>query len=153
MAPCAALVAVLVLPACHAMRPNLGHVDAVTAGALAGAFRQENGRWPADLRELRDRPCPWVDADLGFPDAQIDEVAEAAVIAATRGCQFLARLPYQLEMRPRAANLLMIFRGADNRLVCKLVVVTPDTASGAHSPMVVMRTSIPGCPGQGEPLR
>jgi hypothetical protein len=62
--------------------------------------------------------------------------------------------PNRVEMHPRGANLRVEVFDALNRLVCRLDVLAPKPeSSGALLRMIVVRTSVFSCPGEGEKFR
>ena len=142
----AALLASLSLSTagCDSLRMNEGRVTSVFAAAQVGAFKREKGSWPKGITELVAHGCPALDQDAEFlldePPPPVDE------------CQFFVRLPYQLELRPRAGDLQIELHNSKGKLVCRLVVVVPAESTRALIPQVQLRTTMFACPGEGKPL-
>ena len=133
------LAAVLTVSACGTFLPNRGRFVAWAAAAHAGLYHRELGRWPADARELASLPCPRLDEARDF---EIDPPPPAAP------CDFIATLPYRIEMRPRPADLEMSFRDANGRDVCKLRVAA--AVGDEITRRVTIRTTTFACPGEGD---
>ncbi len=68
------------------------------------------------------------------------------------GCQFFVKLPYQLELRPRAGDLQIELHNSKAKLVCRLIVVVPVESAHALIPQVKLRTTLFACPGEGKSL-
>jgi hypothetical protein len=141
-----ALLASVMLAAagCDSLRMNEGRVTSVFAAAQVGAFKREKGKWPTGLPELIAQGCPALDQD---PEFLIDES-----LPLVDGCQFFVKLPYQLELRPRAGDLQIELRNSKGKLVCRLVVVVPVESAHALIPQVKLRTTLFACPGEGKSL-
>jgi hypothetical protein len=122
------------------MSMNHGKVISVAAAGQVGMFRREVGRWPKDRADLIAHGCLRLDHATGSepPDEP--------------GCQFFITLPYQLELQSRAENLQMVIRDPSGKLICQLVVVAPRGAKDSLNPLVVLKTTLFSCPGEGKPL-
>lgn len=133
--------AAALLAGCGTFRPNPGRLQAWSAAAHAGQFHRINGRWPADARELASLPCP-----------RLDEMNEQEFLsrAPAAPCDFVATLPYRIELLTRGESLAMTFRAADGREACKLTVAVPAPNPATISPMVRIHTTVFACPGEGE---
>ena len=143
----ALLALTLAMAGCQAPRLNPGRVISVGVGTHAGWFRRVNGRWPADLAELARLDCPRIDDSYPpdpVPPGQLPERGE-------RLCNFLAELPYEVEMRPRAQNLRLSIRGKKGIVVCQMTVLAPTRHSARElSPMIRIRMFGFDCLGEGE---
>ena len=137
------------LSGCQLSHLNQGSLQAAAVAAHAGMFHRVNGRWPNDRAELERFDCPAFD-DHEFEEAWIDDSPPPA----TRNesdCRFLAELDYRIDWRPRSHALRMTFQDSNGRRVCKLRVDAPGADSGtALAPMMVIRTTVFSCPGNGE---
>jgi hypothetical protein len=142
----AALLASLLLSAagCDSLRMNEGRVTSVFAAAQVGAYKREKGSWPKGITELIAHGCPALDQDPEFLLYEPPPLVE--------GCQFFVKLPYQLELRPRAGDLQIELRNSKGKLVCRLVAVMPAESTRALIPQIQLKTTLFACPGEGKPL-
>jgi len=120
----------------------------VLAAGQVGKFHRQTGRWPQSKSELVERGCKELD-DARLAEAYISGAPEPA----TAGCQFFVELPYTLELKPRAPDLRIVLRDPAGKLVCRLLVVAPQSdGRDALSPQITLRTTFLACPGEGESL-
>ena len=121
---------------------NPGKATSVFAAAQVGAFKREKGHWPTDIDELIAHGCPALD------QYALSEMVERP----TGSCQFFARLPYRLELRPQMNDMKIELRDRKGGLVCRLAVIVPVDSAEALLPQVQLRTTLFTCPGEGKPL-
>jgi hypothetical protein len=121
---------------CEVLRLNEGREFAVYSAGYAGRYRIAHGRWP-DVRELEEFTCMHGRADdFGL---------------ALRSCEEVVLAPYHTRLTPNGGHLRMEFIDAAQKTVCTLEVLSPPArADKAVFPMVVIKTSVFSCPGDGQ---
>ena len=111
---------------CTLPRLNEGRAFAIYSAGYAGRYHIAYARWP-NLNELEEYVC-------------------------MRGCAdgFVGK-PYRTQMAARAAYLEMRFFDLAMKPVCSLKVLTPPPRSEEELfPMIVIKTSLLSCPGNGK---
>jgi hypothetical protein len=134
-----ALVLSPIAGGCSALRLNGAREFAVYSAGYAGRFHIAYGRWPANVNELEEFVCMRGRADR-FGLAQIS-------------CDELVQKPYRTQLNPREAYLEMRFFDLAKKPLCSLKVLTPPPRSVEDVfPMVVIRTSVFSCRGDGRAI-
>ncbi|MEO8017642.1 MAG: hypothetical protein ABI769_07500 [Pseudomonadota bacterium] len=122
---------------CDLLRVNQGRLEAITIAAQVGEFRLAKGRWPAAAHDLDHSTLL---EDFGTADLGAAPARKAA------------RAPrHRVEMAPRGANLRVKVLDDDGRLICRFEVLAPSPGSTrALIPLIVVKTSMFVCPGEGK---
>jgi hypothetical protein len=133
----AALLCALPLAACSSLHMNRGRLTAMVSATYAGEFRVDRGHWPTSASELEQYICRASGA-LSVVDSH------------EYPCAGPEPAPYRTELRSRGENLDMTLFDAAQRPICRLHLLAPET-SGLGS-MMVVRTTVFSCPGDGQEL-
>jgi hypothetical protein len=133
----AALSCALPLAACSMLSMDQARVAAISSAAHAGDFHLHAGRWPATDLELQQFVC-------------LEEARHAATDAWMYPCDATEAGPYQRQMRIVGQALEMTLLDSGRRPVCRMKLSEP--TKGGLASMMVVRTTLFSCPGDGREI-
>ena len=133
----AALLCALPLAACSMLRMDQARVAAISSAAYAGDFRLRAGRWPATDLELARYVC-------------LKEGLRAVLDSRMYPCDATGPGPYLRKMRIVGEDLEMTLLDAGQRPVCRMKLSEP--TKGGLASLMVVRTTVFSCPGDGQEL-
>lgn len=133
----AALLCALSLAACSVLRMDQARVAAISSAAYAGDFRLHAGRWPATDLELQRYVC-------------LKEGWHTVTDSWMYPCDATEPGPYLRKMRIVGRDLEMTLLDSGQRPVCRMKLSEP--TEGGDMSLMVVRTTVFSCPGDGQEL-